>query len=231
MTSKVFDWVKDWIGRANVERRKDDTISPFAALQQALAVLALALSGTLLDYVDKTVSPQTLIFVKVFLLIIIVVLANQVIIAKKPIERNDLILSSPRTSGKLAYRYTEIDRLASKLVVIFSIGLTIILVWPKTGSCKLTVQFRGTESAPAIGRGLDFEYIEIAGADQRTRFAFNKTGKTNIEILPSQVKRWSFTVVGSRGEELLSSELRGCLHEKREFELTGKNAVLMLSPP
>lgn len=229
---KTQELIYDWIGRADVERRTEGTISPFRTLQQALAILALVVSGPLLNAISESVPSNVLVVVRIFFLAIVVILANHVVVSKqysrKTRSRKHHIRETTLPAApKLAYRYTEIDRLASKIVLPFSVILMIILLWPEPNPCFLSAKLHHMgDSRSGFSAGM---YLEITGGGETTQFPLTTSGTSEIAISPDQQGNWTIEIKEPEGVILGYVRLEGCLDEEREFRINDKT-IFMLQP-
>lgn len=227
LLSRIRMGIRDWLGTAPVECREEKALSPFTALQQAMAVLALIASGPLLKSLTDW-PPATLSLIRFFFLGFIILLANHVVVAKQPPPMAEGSAAPiPAEAARRIYRYSEVDRFTSKLLVPLALVLTLALAWPSPKDCFLTAKIHtSANQGTAMG---NWRYVEISGGGQTTQFPFNEEGFSALAVTSKQKKKWTLTLVDYEGLPRKLIAMEGCLHGERTVTLDGQTHLTLQS--
>jgi len=225
-------WIADWLGRSKTVRRRDKSISPLQVLPQAFAVLALILTNPIAGLVLPLVEPWILFVIRIALLVALSLMAHHVVVAKEVLESSDrkLILPVSTEERDYQYKYTEAERLTSKIAFLVALPLLAIVSWfslPQPKPCRVNARVENVD-ASATNRGL-FSYVEISGGDQTNQFPLSTTGQTVIEITAGQRKGWVLTIVQQDGRIAQTRNFSGCPNAKKTVPL-GLQSILVLQP-
>ncbi|WP_432698075.1 hypothetical protein ACQUQP_06960 [Marinobacterium sp. YM272] len=226
---KLPRWIRDWIGGSDVIRRTDRKITPMNALQNAGGILALAFAQPILAWLLDNDSAQVVLVARFIILAALVAMAHYVVISKceAPPDETTPRLAGVGTTPKLAYVYSEGDRLTSKLVVILGLALLVYLSWPKVSTCYLSVQIQPPPGVSVTSfRGMS---LDVAGADYSNQFLLSATGTAHIVIEPPQVSAWTLGLHDADGQRLTGIELKGCI-DAQQRDTSADNWTFSFAP-
>jgi hypothetical protein len=215
----IWRWFADWLGYANVNLQRDGRFSPHIVLLLVLGLLALLFATAILKNF-LAVSQQTVIIIRLFLLVVLIFLCNFVVVAKKksPLAPN---------SASLTYKYGELERLTSKIVLPLSLVVLVILMGLEPKACFLSVDIRRqVQTGP---RQTIPAYLDITGDGESTQFPVADSGVSEIHVSAKQKKQWTLSVVLPDGTKLAAKEFTGCPHDQQEFILDNRT-ILVVRP-
>ena len=146
-------------------------------------------------------------------------------VAKEEMEKVDGLIGTQST--KLVYKYNKLDRWVSKFLGILSLVLFVCLIFPAPKPCFISTELinkndSGFHSDPAM-------YIEITGGGKTTQFPISRSGTSKIKVSPKQQKGWTLKVINSDGSMLCSMKHKGCINEKREYNID-ENVSFVMRP-
>ena len=214
------NWVADWLGYADVKPKTTEKFSPFSALQQALTIVALIFAEPILKNLAG-LSASNIFIIRLILIGLIIYFANHVVVAK------ELRPADGATPPLLIYKYSDLERLTSKIVLPLSLVVLAFLLWPEPRACQLqaTVLQSPTHSRE-VNRAVS---LEISGGGETNHYPVNDDGVSYLAVKPRQAKKWTITLRNAQGAPLDTVGMEGCPHGEKIFALTG-NMQLVLRP-
>jgi hypothetical protein len=213
-------YIADWLGYADVNPKGNEKYSPFTALQQAVGIVAVIFAEPILKNLAG-LPPSQIQIIRLVLLCLIIFLCNYVVTAKeKPPPQ-------PEGTGPpaISYKYSDLDRLTSRIVLPLSLVVLIIMLIPEPKPCRIDAAVH--KSPALVGEKGQIRSLEVSGGGETHQFPINDEGVSSIAVSPKQKRKWTLTLIDLNGSAINSVEIEGCLLGEKTFTLNGQTRLVL----
>ena len=204
--SKIAEWARDWLDRADVrpsDRKIEDPLTILQRVFAALAAILAILSSPAMNAFLPNPDAGAIMIVRFAIALATLVAVNHVVTAKEVVETT----AGFQSKTLRTYRYSTTERLIARGVIAVALLMMMLHLVPKPRSCNL----RATASwTTPHGPATPLFVAVLAGGNELTRVSADNGRPFDLVIPPEHVSAFSLSIQWSDGTRSGFGPFAGC---------------------